>query len=161
LSKVKNKVKKMVEDFSKLVDIKAQMKKELIDYYDNFSNEIDISTQEILIRDTSLTQYKRNNLVKINELFIKNVKEILDNSCIEIDLYNFMEKDLIHESNYLKKEILKTSCFYISQSNLNHRYNRSCQIGVLVICNWYLDDNEKNFLKYSDSLQIQNFMFYY
>ncbi len=151
----------MVEDFSKLVDIKAQMKKELIDYYDNFSNEIDISTQEILIRDTSLTQYKRNNLVKINELFIKNVKEILDNSCIEIDLYNFMEKDLIHESNYLKKEILKTSCFYISQSNLNHRYNRSCQIGVLVICNWYLDDNEKNFLKYSDSLQIQNFMFYY
>lgn len=128
-------------------NIKGQIKKEIIDYYDNCSNEIDISGQEILINDVSLNEVKKSSLIKINELFVKNVKEILDMSCHQIDRYELKSSDLIHESGYLKRQMLNTSCYYVSKNNLNHRYIRSSLIGILVICNWYLDDNEKNFLK--------------
>jgi hypothetical protein len=133
-----------IQDFLKTKD---QLKKYLIDYYDTISSEIDIAAQEILIKDKTLSEENRQDLVRLNELLIQKVKKVLDLNCLAVDSYKLEAKYVLPTLEEMKTDALVGFCKFVANKSLSIRYRNKSPLGVLIVCNWYLNENEDIFLK--------------
>ena len=140
---------------------KGDLKHELINYYEITKNNIDVKSQNILLKIDEYLNLNNNNLSqeRINDVsnyrqmifkkyqsFIKCIDEICDKNMHEInDIdYNMTNVISINDINDIKKTIIKNYCLYIeNQSNSKIIY----PIGALISFDWYPSENEINFLK--------------
>jgi hypothetical protein len=137
---------------NKVCELKAQIKLDLIEYYDGIKSEIDISSQEKLL-DLEKDIYndkkceKREKVNKYNSQFIETVENNFNLNCKEIDDYfkNEMEY-FIEDKEEIKRKALKN---YVAFINLNEFYDKVIDeniVGMLIKVDWYLDENQINFL---------------
>jgi hypothetical protein len=141
---------KMIHDE---MNFKCEIKLDLINYYDILKSEIDIIAQESMIaleRDSqSSDKNKWQEIVDLNKELIDIVESIFNSNCKQIDDYFLSNKRL----NKMDKEAVKTIalstfCTFISNYNLRNDYRNKNALGLLIVCDWYLDENQLNFVKY-------------
>jgi hypothetical protein len=133
-------------------ELKAQIKFELIQYYDKIKSEIDISAQIKLV-DIEKSICKDDNGEKIKKIHIYNAQfiETVDNffnlNCQEIDDF-FKNNHLIYlmDIEEIKKKALKCYVAFFSLNKLNDELLDEQIIGILISVDWYLDQNQINFL---------------
>jgi hypothetical protein len=136
-----------------LIRIKSDIKSELIDYFDEIKIEIDIDAQKKLMYiDEFCGDINKNYFLSLYNYLIQKVDSIFNSSCNDIDDFikseNFQNK--FYESN---KELIKTNgiknfCFYLSNDFLKLEYKDINPIGLFIVCDWYLDDNQRDYIKY-------------
>jgi hypothetical protein len=138
-----------------LMNIKSDIKVELIDYFDEIKTEIDINGQEKLLYCDKDEEYCRdinkNYLLSLYNFLIQRVDSIIDSTCADINEYFLNEENFqdIYESN--KEEIkangIKKFCYFLSNDLLKMEYKDVNPIGLFICCDWYLDDNQRNYIK--------------
>jgi hypothetical protein len=144
------------DNFAKdLNKTKGDLKQELIEYYENIKNQIDIKSQGILLKiDKYLDQKKtdisqerineinvyRQMILKINKSFVQSIDETCDKNMCDVNNYN----GIINDKDYIKKNILKSYCLHIENQN---KSKIKYPIGIIITFDWYPSENEIRFLK--------------
>jgi hypothetical protein len=135
-----------------LMKIKLAIKLDFIKYFDDLKFEIDIKAQEMLC-DQSLDENSKEEILKINLNLLERVDEIFNNNLNLIN--NFFEdcQQLINQDKHIldkdkeeiKMMVLNSYCYFINADLLKKKWN---QLGLLIISDWYLDENQLNYLRY-------------
>jgi hypothetical protein len=160
--------------------IKSDLKKELIKHYDTVKSEIDIVAQQILCfqlainpDDTNLVainrvKTEREKILEVNLRLIKLVESLLEQNLKEIDAFFANEAencvDLLQlnksaATGTIKEEIkskaLTVYCYFTSKANLKNDFVKLVLLGVLIVTDWYLDENQINYLRFSHELDLE------
>ena len=101
-------------------------------------NRIDLEFQKYLDSEEEINQIERQEALTINEKFIKNVDRILDLNVTQLKV----EKCALSE--------LKNDCYFVHENSVPFKNIQA----VLIITNWFLDEKEKDFIKYYSNLKI-------
>jgi len=140
-----------------LLDIKRDIRLELLNYYDSLKNEIDLNTQKALtiLKNEGEIKLKANELLELNDQLVSVVDIISRQNFIKIDDFfennrtQLMSVILKNGSNYseadLKKIIFQNHCFFIPGNDLGLRIDHC--IGVLVTSDWFMSQDEINFVR--------------
>lgn len=136
-----------------MMKLKSDIKLDLINYYDSIKFEIDIIAQKQLStneKSSSNLKNEQENLIELNKYLIERVDCLFDSNCIQIDEY--FSKITNRNENDAKENVkinaLKNYCSFISNACLKKEYKNKNQIGLLIITDWYLDQNQLNYIKY-------------
>lgn len=133
---------------NKKIEFQDKIKKDLINYYDSMKFTIDIKVQELL----KLECYKQDLKYKLldeNNYLIEQIDRIL-NSNLD-DVRNFFEKwdeekDLeISEFDNATEEIKKRA---LNNYIINIKYKNQEILGLYMEFEWYIDENQLNFIRY-------------
>jgi hypothetical protein len=129
--------------------LNAQLRLYLIGYFDGVQFEIDIQAQKLL-KELEDGSQMRKDVVKMNELMVEKVKEIHDkNSKAVDDYFNSREQVESNDLEELKTIIFNGFCVFYSKED-NFRSHHELLLGMLIVTDWYLDQNQLNCLKYLD-----------
>jgi hypothetical protein len=134
---------------------KCEIKKELIGYYDTIKSEIDIRAQLLLIEYpiriyTSIIEKDKCMSINlklidmVNDLYGKNMNQINDffYNCINnTDILKIKNRDDI------KSKALKNYCVFINNENLREEFKINYPLGLIIILDWYLPENQVEFVK--------------
>ena len=117
-------------------NLKSLIKEELINYYEDVINRCDLTAQALFVNGND-----NESLHIAHQEIITNVRETLEVSMSDIDKnqvanYKSLEK--------LKYNLISRHCFYAE--NLHDRL--SYPLGVLVVADWYIDQNEMELLRF-------------
>ena len=161
-------------DSKNLIEVKEKIKRDLINYYDSLKSDIDIDIQETLIKESTLNENLKNELIEINKKLIDKVDLNLNQSMDEInkyfssllqltslfsninDLNNFFDDShgiLLNNSNKIdltsiKMTALNKYCIYIKRAKINAKFaNGKFPIGILISFDWYPTENQLNYTK--------------
>lgn len=137
--------------------INGQIKLDLINYFDTVKSEIDISALKVLDSIESLSNKSDvlNNVYKLNQEMIDIVNEIYENNakCVN-DFFRFSSTDdemmrfPINKSiEEIKRAVFNGYCFYINGESLKKQFRDGNLLGLLITSDFYLDENQLNFLK--------------
>jgi hypothetical protein len=126
--------------------LRGQLKLYLIEYFDGIQFEIEIQAQKLLekLEDGS---NMREAVLKMNLAMVDKVKEIHDKNSKAVDNY-FNSRELVETNNLeeLKVIILNGFCvFYGKEDKL--RLDPKLLLGKLIVTDWYLDQNQLNYLR--------------
>jgi hypothetical protein len=153
-----------------LIKIKAEMKREVLNYYDEIKSEIDISGQLLLTRlDKSKKTSPINALVDglvneetygiekadvlvIYDSMIKKVEQVCESNLTELNLYfkNISENNISHLSRIdIKEKFLKYKLIYFKPSELNDESNELdlYDLGLLIYYESSLNDNQLSYIR--------------
>jgi hypothetical protein len=81
---------------------------------------------------------------------IEQVKNCLELNMNQINSYEFKEEQIDNETMFkknFKETVLNKNCFYFKRRSL---WIMDKKIGHLIVTDWYLTDNQLDFLKYSN-----------
>jgi hypothetical protein len=161
-------------DSKNLIEVKEKIKRDLINYYDSLKSDIDIDIQETLIKESTLNENLKNELIEINKKLIDKVDLNLNQSMDEInkyfssllqltslfsninDLNNFFDDShgiFLNNSNKIdltsiKMTALNKYCIYINRAKINAKFaNGKFPIGILISFDWYPTENQLNYAK--------------
>ncbi len=129
--------------------LRGELKLYLIDYFDGVQFEIDIKAQKLLenLKDES---QMREDVLNMNLVMLNKVKEIYENNSKAIDDY-FNSKIQVDTDNLeeLKATIFKGFCvFYDIEYDYNNwYYEDELLLGMLIVTDFYLDRNQRNYLR--------------
>ncbi len=153
-----------------LIKIKAEMKKEVLNYYDEIKSEIDISGQLLLTRldkskKTSPINAPVDGLVNeetygiekadvlvIYDSMIKKVDQVCESNLTELNIYfkNISENNISHLSRIdIKEKFLKYKLIYFKPSELNDESNELdlYDLGLLIYYESSLNDNQLSYIR--------------
>jgi len=129
--------------------LKGQLKLFLIEYFDGVKFEIDIQAQKLLekLEDGSKM---REEVLKMNLDMLDKVKKIYEKNSKAVDDY-FDSRDQVETNDLeeLKDIIFNGFCVFYSKKD-NFWLDRTLLLGMLIVTDWYLDQNQLNCLKYLD-----------
>jgi Leucine-rich repeat (LRR) protein len=146
--------------------IKSDIKSDLINYFDGLKFDIDIKAQEILCNE-SLADYFKEHILKLNMDLMDKIDEIFNNNMNLVNNYFESHKPSASENQEsldkekMKMKIINSYCYFINNDLLKKKIN---PLGLLIITDWYLDDNQINYLKVKyqeDSPQLKLIKFCY
>ena len=152
-----------LNDLNKL---QSEIKVDLINYFDGLKFDIDIKAQEILCND-SLADYYKEHIVKLNMDYIDKIDEIFNQNIYFINDFFENKQSIItdcpelFDKEKLKMKLINKYCYFINNDLLKKKIN---PIGLLIITDWYLDENQINYLKIKyqeDSHQLKLIKFSY
>ena len=127
--------------------LKGQLKRYLIDYFDGVQFEIDIQAQKLLekLEDGSK---KREDVLKMNLELVDKVKEIYEkNSKAVDDYFNSRAQLKTNDLEELKAIIFNGFCvFYSKEDNYWRIEDDKLLLGMLIVTDWYLDQNQLDYL---------------
>jgi hypothetical protein len=138
------------------MNIKGQIKKELIDFYDSLSNKIDIRAQRLLLSFENKSQ-KENDIKRINELnskLIKRIEKVLDSSLDQVNYYFENLQTNIDPSittiPYLRENVLKSHFNYLEFQDVDevHKSIKANELGILIESDWFLEQNQLYFIRH-------------
>jgi hypothetical protein len=141
---------------SDLFKLKSDIKLDLINYYDSIKFEIDIIAQKQLIvfeKNSPNLKHERENLIVLNKYLIEKIEFLFDSNCYQINEYfSKINDDYDDENQFFFKEnvkinALKNYCAFLSNANLKKEFKDRNQIGLLVLTDWYLDENQLKYIK--------------
>lgn len=132
----------------------SEIKSDIISYFDANKFEIDIKAQELL-RDSIInngSDKQKNKIMEYNKKLIKIVEDIFEENMKKMNEES--TKDLIesfnsgNDKNMIKSMILNKCCYFIRSDYLMDKIIPDNIIGLIIITDWFLDENQINFLKY-------------
>lgn len=131
---------------------KANLKKDLIEYYDQIKFAIDMKVQNLLVNiENSQTGIpdEKDYILKINFEMINIIEKIESFNMDQINLhFSNQYHDNLNNQEDLKFRILRNHCFYIKESELCNQLRKKCIIGILVTADWYLNEEEIEYIRY-------------
>jgi hypothetical protein len=151
-----------------LTHSKSNLKINLIKYYDATKSDIDIAAQELLCNVNNIDIIgknaqspsqndpikRREKILDINKNLINFVEIMFENNIKEIDKYfaNIEKEHTNNNNNNINREDINMKsltcyCIFISRDKLKDEFKRLVMLGILIITDWYLDENQINFLR--------------
>lgn len=154
-----------------LLTVKNDLKKDVINYYDEIKSEIDISGQLVLIKlekskmaspinddsehndDLVINDIDRQEVVEIYEKMILKVDQTCNSNLIEIDSYFNKEISSLNLSCLSKDEIrrkcLRNNLIYFRPIDLNDESSEMdlYDLGLLIYYESFMDDNQLNYIR--------------
>jgi hypothetical protein len=144
--------------------LKCQIKLDLINYFDAIKSEIDICAFNVLKDiESSLSTNKSDvldNVYKLNQEMIDIVNKIYENNtiCVNDFFQTLTEQEKLSMNNLnkndIKRFVLNGYCFYINIESLKHQFRDGNLLGLLIISDFYLDENLLNFLRLVQHYQV-------
>ena len=141
----------------KINNLKEDIKKQLIEYYERIKSEIDIKGFELLESLSKRNAKDRDNtsfsIIKLNEYLVNQIDSHLDKNLNEINEY--FNSDLIKNLNTsnqedVKRNVLKSYLIYFDfNESMNYLIKQLDKygFGLLFEFEWYLDENQQNYVK--------------
>ena len=141
----------------KINNLKEDIKKQLIEYYERIKSEIDIKGFELLESLSKRNAKDRDNtsfiIIKLNEYLVNQIDSHLDKNLNEINEY--FNSDLIKNLNTsnqedVKRNVLKSYLIYFDfNESMNYLIEQLDKygFGLLFEFEWYLDQNQQNYVK--------------
>jgi hypothetical protein len=126
--------------------LRGQLKLYLIDYFDGIKYDIEIQAQKLLLKLEEGSKM-REDVLNMNLRMVDMVKEIHDKNSKAIDDYFDSRQQVeIKDLEELKATILNGFCvFYIKEDNF--LLDDTLLLGILIVTDWYLDENQLKCLK--------------
>jgi hypothetical protein len=139
---------------SNLSKLRAEIKKELIDYYDSITNKLDIRAQQFLILLEQENNDKYDEVKSINEkyrLLLKKIEHYLNTNLNEINNYfdSLKNEDdvLIISKQGLKQAVLSCYLTYIEFDSLEEKLKNIHELGFILESDWVINENELNYIR--------------
>ena len=141
----------------KINNLKEDIKKQLIEYYERIKSEIDIKGFELLESLSKRNAKDRDNtsfiIIKLNEYLVNQIDSHLDKNLNEINEY--FNSDLIKNLNTsnqedVRRNVLKSYLIYFDfNESMNYLIKQLDKygFGLLFEFEWYLDENQQNYVK--------------
>ena len=141
--------------------LRGQLKLYLIDYFDGVKYDIEIQAQKLLLKLEEGSKM-REDVLNMNLRMVDMVKEIHDKNSKAIDDYfDSREQVEINDFEELKGIILNGFCIFYNKED-NFWLDDKLLIGKLIVTDWFLDQNQLNYLRFLffllffEYLQISN-----
>ena len=150
------------EKVDQFLNLKSEIKIDLIHYFNEVKSEIDIIAQETLntidlnkekngTNDSEISSTKEK-LLRINTNLVDLVEKIYNEDTIIIEKY-FSNNIQNIDSVSTNKEKINASeligyCLFVNKTNLKNELKQKVTLGVLVVTDWYLDQNQRNFIRW-------------
>jgi hypothetical protein len=133
----------MAENDLTLGKIKGEIKLDLINHYDWIKSEIDYLIHKKLANFENKEQSKK---VDYNEL-IELCNKTLDSNINEINEY-FNNADNCHllDKEIIKEKAITNYCTFLTNESVQLD-DANYFIGFIILSNWYIDNNQYNFLR--------------
>jgi hypothetical protein len=132
--------------------LKHEIIKELIEYYDTIKFEIDIKSQRLLL----INKQNDSDVLDLYMKLIERVEYIFDQNIKEINNYFGKNAKYINETCPSKEDIKSNAftkyCTFIDGDCLKVDLRDKFKIGIFIECDWYLNKNQINYLKYEHCL---------
>jgi hypothetical protein len=87
------------------------------------------------------------------DYLIQKVEQVFNSCCEQINKF-FDQNEAYFSSKYyeldreeIKANALNSYCLFINNNILNSEFKSLNPIGLLVCCDWYLDENQLNFIR--------------
>jgi hypothetical protein len=126
--------------------LRGELKLYLIKYFDGVQSEIDIQAQEKLEKLEDGSEMK-DEVLKLNINMVDKVKEVHDkNSKAVEDYFNSREQLETTDLEELKAKILNGFCVFYNKKD-NFWSDSTLLLGMLIVTDWYLDQNQLNYLR--------------
>ena len=126
--------------------IQFDIKSELIEYYDAIKFEIDIKSQRLLLINND------SNVLDLYLKLIERVEFIFNQNIDDVNSYFDKNAKYINETNMNKEDIKSNAfskyCTFINGDYLKDDLKDKFKIGIFIECDWYLNNNQINYLKY-------------
>jgi hypothetical protein len=129
------------------VKIKGEIKQDLINHFDITKNEIDLYAQSQLSSNEKLLSnldekdkfwnVYQNLIFKVDEIFEKNIAKLND-----LDMNNFKS-----DKELAKQDLINSYCCFIGNDSLKAYFKNKFSVGILIITDWYLNQNEIAYLR--------------
>ena len=139
---------------NRIEEFLIKFKKKFIERNDEYTFTIDIVGQKELNKliAENVDDKDVKNLTQQYALIIKLVKIIFDKSLDELNDFirnlNNNENEIdIEDVDSFIKEIISSSCFYMSNYDLNYICVDRNRLGIFITFDWYMNDNQYNFLR--------------
>jgi hypothetical protein len=93
-----------------------------------------------------LADYYKEHIVKLNMDYINKIDEIFNQNIYSINNYFENKQNIIElfDKEKMKMKLINKYCYFINNDLLKKKIN---PIGLLIITDWYLDENQINYLK--------------
>jgi hypothetical protein len=130
----------------------GEVKRDFINYFDNVKFEVDIKAQELLaqLSDGSI---ERAKVLKVNLKMIELIEKLFEANMARLnDLAVLATIRPNENSDQYDKEAIKTdlaagSCVFIRSEELDKSIKIDNRIGLIILTDWYLDENQLNYIK--------------
>jgi hypothetical protein len=131
--------------------MKGEIKRDLIDYFDSVKFEIDIQSQTKLINLTDPSP-ERDFLLKLNLELVNKVDELCTRNLLAVDnYYSSLDRKIYSTEHDLKAGELNGYCIFFNSETLDEWFVKDNQVGLLLVSDWYLDQNQKDYLRFDQS----------
>jgi hypothetical protein len=130
--------------------LRSEVKQFLINYFDWTKSEIDFCAQKCLINlEDADKRATRDMILKIYQDMIDTTVLFYNENAKACDVYfNSSESSKIFTT---KDEVLLNTVnqflIYFGNEKLNSKFQESNPVGLLIVCDWYLNQNQINFLR--------------
>ena len=127
-------------------ELKGELKRYLIDYFDGVKFEVDIQAQTLFLKLEEGSKM-RDDVFKMNQVMVDKAKEIYENNSKAVDVYfNSREQVVTNDLEELKAIIFNGFCVFYNKEN-HLQLDSELLLGKLIITDWYLDQNQLNSLR--------------
>jgi hypothetical protein len=134
--------------------LKSELKQELIDYYNKLKSEVNTKSLKLLKNNTQISKEKRDSVNEEKIYLIKQIDRVCDSNLDDLEqLFETLDNnrqtlsftaDNDNESitkNEIKKRILNNYLIFVNHGNYSTKYG-----GILFEFQWFLDQNQQNFM---------------
>jgi hypothetical protein len=129
--------------------LKENIKNELDKYYMDLIVKIHALVEKKLFRLDQESD-KLNEFNEFNKFLIEQIGETKISSLFEIDSFINDTKSLLDlDKERIKSDALRKFCVFLSNDDLNEQHIKSNanQIGLFIVTDWYLNQNQINYVK--------------
>ena len=129
------------------VKIIGEIKQDLINHFDLTKNGIDLysqsqlSSNEKLLSDSNVKDkfwnVYQNLIAKVDEIFEKNIAKI----------NNSKTTNFKNDKELIKQDIIDSYCYFIDNNSLKPNFKNNFLVGILIVTDWYLNQNEIAYLR--------------
>jgi hypothetical protein len=133
-----------------------EIKSDLINFFDANKFEIDIKAQELLRdlndKNNDDSHKQKNKILEYNEKLIKIVEEIFEENMEKINQEStkalIESLSIVNERDKIKYMIINKCCYFIRSDYLNGNKILDNPIGLIIVTDWFIDENQINYLKF-------------
>jgi hypothetical protein len=129
----------------------TEIKLELMQYYDYLKSDIDIEAQsKLLLIEKGLLITNKQKLLNLYKHLIENANDIFESSCKQLDVYFSKIRnaaDELNDKSLIRRKAIKTFCYFTPNRLLNNEFKNENQLGLFISYDWYLDENQMNYIR--------------
>ena len=116
---------------------------DLISYYESLINKLDVAIQSVSTSISDATQL--TDLFSINDETVNAIQVVMKRNLHDLDAFFRSNGDsLTADFEEIKSKALNDYCIYI-EAAIDREKN---PLGILVISDWFIDQNERNVIRF-------------
>jgi hypothetical protein len=129
--------------------LKEELKIETIDYYDNLKNKIDLKAQSLMLNDDNLNEKDKKEILEENIFLIEQIDRVFNSNLNDLNQI-FQNQNIVpinDDQSMINKEEIKKRAFKNYLVCIENEYYP--RFGIHFEFEWYIDENQLNFIKYT------------